>query len=159
MPNSADERFLEKAIHLAERHSRDGIHGPFGAVVTRGNVIVGEGWNSVVASSDPTAHAEIGAIRDACRNLGTHNLAECTLYSSCEPCPMCLAAIYWARIERIVFACNAADAARAGFDDAEIYQEIEKKWSLRKIASRQLNRESGLRVFETWIQNPRKVEY
>ncbi len=159
MNSSLDRQFIERAIALAIRHSDDGVHGPFGAVVVRDRSVVGEGWNQVVAGRDPSAHAEITAIRNACRTLDSHVLAGCTLYSSCEPCPMCLAAIYWARLDRVVFACRAEDAARAGFDDAAILEEIAKPWPERRIPWKELHRESGLRVFEAWLDNPRRVDY
>ena len=135
------------------------MHGPFGAVVVRDATVLGEGWNQVVAGRDPSAHAEINAIRDACRALDTHLLSGGTLYSSCEPCPMCLAAIYWARLDRVVFACRAEDASRAGFDDSKILREINLPWPERSIAWSELNRESGLRAFHAWINNPRRIDY
>jgi guanine deaminase len=159
MPSTPDQHFLEHAIDLAIRHSSDGVHGPFGAVVVRDESVVGEGWNQVVAGRDPSAHAEINAIRNACRSLETHVLSGCTLYSSCEPCPMCLAAIYWARIDRLVFACGADDAAAAGFDDRRILREIRRDWSEREITWHQTGREAGLRVFERWRHNPDRVPY
>jgi len=157
--SSSDRRFLLRAIALAARHSRDGRHGPFGAVVVRGGTVIGEGWNRVVAGRDPTAHAEVTALRAACRRLRTHVLSGCTIYCSCEPCPMCLAAIYWARIGRVVFACGRADAARAGFDDALLYREIRRPWSGRSVAGRQLGRAGGLRVLERWRRNSRRRGY
>ncbi len=159
MPGTRDESWLEHALSLAEEHSRDGRQGPFGAVITREDTLVGEGWNQVVSSRDPSAHAEIVALRDACRNLDTHVLTGCTLYSSCEPCPMCLAAIYWSRIDRLVFACRSEDAARAGFDDGKILAEIRKDWPERELNWTQSRRETGLRVFEAWLQNPDRIEY
>ncbi len=159
MPSTPDQRFLEHAINLAIQHSSDGVHGPFGAVVVRDGTVVSEGWNQVVAGRDPSAHAEISAIRDACRTLDTHLLSGCTLYSSCEPCPMCLAAIYWARLDRVVFACRAEDASQAGFDDSKILREIKLDWPERDIAWSELSRESGLRAFHAWINNPQRVDY
>ena len=159
MDSSLDQHYIERAIALAIRHSDDGVHGPFGAVVVRDRTVVGEGWNQVVAGRDPSAHAEITAIRNACHTLDTHVLSGCTLYSSCEPCPMCLAAIYWARLDRVVFACRAEDAARAGFDDADILREIALPWRERGIAWSETGRESGLRAFEAWKENPRRVDY
>jgi guanine deaminase len=156
---SADRRFLRRAIALAERHSRGGRHGPFGAVVVAGGAVVGQGWNRVVAGRDPTAHAEVVAIRTACRRLRTHVLSGCTIYCSCEPCPMCLGAIYWARIARVVFACGRRDAARAGFDDELLYREIPRPWPDRGLAWRQLGREQGVRVLERWLHNPQRRAY
>lgn len=159
MGANRDHEFIHRAIHLAEHNSADGRHGPFGAVLVRDDTVVGEGWNQVVASNDPTAHAEVTAIRAACRKLDSHVLSGCTLYSSCEPCPMCLAAIYWARIDRLVFACDAGDAARAGFDDADIHRELRLDWSERRLPSSRLARDSALRVFEKWIANPNRIDY
>lgn len=158
-PNQTDHLFLERALALAREHSTSGVNGPFGAVVVRDGQIIGEGWNRVIETADPTAHAEILAIRAACASERTHDLTGCTIYASCEPCPMCLAAIYWARIERVVFACDRADAARAGFDDSVIYEELGKPWEGRKIESRQMDRERGMMVLEAWIDNPARVQY
>jgi guanine deaminase len=153
------DAFLRRALELARTRSRDGLNGPFGAVVVCGGKIVGEGWNRVVEASDPTAHAEILAIRDAARTLGSHDLSRCALYASCEPCPMCLSAIYWARIPEIHFAASKEDAAAAGFDDTLILSELEKGWGARNIVARQaLSREGG-EVLEEWARNPRKVPY
>ena len=117
---SRDTDFLREALRLAAESSASGVNGPFGAVIVRNGVVVGRGWNRVVEEADPTAHAEILAIRDAARELGSHVLADCVLYASCEPCPMCMAAVYWARIGRVVYAAGAEDAAEAGFDDSAI---------------------------------------
>lgn len=153
------EQFLHRAIELAIQHSSDGRHGPFGAVITSDNIIIAEGWNQVVNSHDPTAHAEIVAIRNACSKLGTHNLSGCTIYSSCEPCPMCLSAIYWARIETVVFSATHQEAARAGFDDSFLYEEMGKSWMERRIQSFRHLENEGIAVFEQWIENPNRVEY
>jgi tRNA(Arg) A34 adenosine deaminase TadA len=152
-------KFLERAIELAREKSADGQNGPFGAVVVRNNTIVGEGWNRVVKTNDPTAHAEVTAIRNACRQLNTYILIDCELYCSSEPCPMCLAAIYWARIRSLYFACNAADAAEAGFDDTMIYEQIALDWPSRSITVQQGLRDKGIAVLRQWIDNPRKVPY
>jgi len=154
-----DDALLLRAIELAEARSGDGRHGPFGAVVVRDGEVVGEGWNEVVAGCDPTAHAEVMALRRAAICLGTHVLAGCTIYCSCEPCPMCLGAIYWARIERVVYACGAQDARDAGFDDAFIYDEMGRTWKDRSIAGDQRQRERGLEAFRKWRANPHRVEY
>ena len=119
-----EERLLREAIQLSMEKMEAGEGGPFGAIVARGGEIVGTGWNRVTSTNDPTAHAEIVAIRDACSRLGTFTLSGCDIYSSCQPCPMCLAAIYWARLERLYYAASAEDAARAGFDDSWIAGEI-----------------------------------
>jgi tRNA(Arg) A34 adenosine deaminase TadA len=154
-----DLELLQRAVRLASEHSRKGTNGPFGAVVARHGEVVGEGWNRVVEDHDPTAHAEILAIRDAARRLGTHVLSDCTIYCSCEPCPMCLAAIYWASIPRVVFAADGEDAALAGFDDTRIAQEISLTWEEREVESEQGLREDGQDVFEAWLSNPGRVEY
>ncbi|NJD18925.1 MAG: nucleoside deaminase [Gemmatimonadetes bacterium] len=154
-----DTALLREAIRLAGLHSASGRNGPFGAVVARGGEVVGQGWNRVVELGDPTAHAEILALRDAAARLGTHVLDECVLYSSCEPCPMCLAAAYWARIPRVVFAASKEDAARAGFDDAEIYGELAVEWGRRATAGEQFLSEEGRAVLEAWRANSGKQEY
>lgn len=155
----SDDDLLLRAIELAERHSEDGVHGPFGAVVAEDGVVVGEGWNRVVAGRDPTAHAEIMAIRKAAGEVGTHVLEGCTIYCSCEPCPMCLGAIYWARIHRVVYACTARDARAAGFDDADFYDELARDWGGRRVEGEQRLRERGLRALRSWAANPRRVSY
>ena len=149
-----DLDYLRKAIALAEDHSLSGKAGPFGAVIVRDGEIVGEGWNRVVADSDPTAHAEVLAIRAAANHLGTHVLDDTVLYSSCEPCPMCLAAIYWARIPRVVFASQAEDARAIGFDDALIALELSLPWEERSIRGSQALREEGKAVMERWKRKP-----
>jgi len=151
--------FLRRAIELAAIHSADGVCGPFGSVVVRDGEIVGEGWNQVVATHDPTAHAEVMAIRDAARKLERNVLRGCVLYSSCEPCPLCLAAAYWAHIERVVYAATSDDAAQAGFDDASVYHELARPWEERHIPGRQLLREEGQAVLEAWVANRRKIPY
>ena len=133
--------------------------GPFGAVVVKNGEIVGRGNNRVTSSNDPTAHAEVVAIRDACKNLGRFELTECEIYTSCEPCPMCLAAIYWARIERIYFGCTRNDAADIQFDDAVIYNEIPKPLEQRKIPTLPLLRDEALVVFRAWQEKGDKTEY
>ena len=133
----SDETFLLRAIELAETHSSDGLHGPFGAVVVRSGEVVGEGWNGVVAHHDPTGHAEVAAIRAAGEALATHVLDDCVLYASCEPCPMCLGAVYWARIPRVVYAASTADARDAGFDDEWIRRELTRHPALRRLETAQ----------------------
>src|SRR5580658_3218315 len=125
-PSAQDLAFLQMAIHLAAQHMRAKDGGPFGAVIAPGADILARGWNQVTSTNDPTAHAEITAIRAAAAAVGSFQLRGCVLYSSCEPCPMCLGAAYWARLDRIVFAATRVDAAAAGFDDAEIYQEFSR---------------------------------
>jgi len=141
------------------QHSADGRHGPFGAVICKNEQIIAEGWNKVVSASDPTAHAEITAIRRACKQLNSIDLSGCTIYCSCEPCPMCLAAIYWAKLDKIVFAATHKDAAAAGFNDSYYYEEIGKSWEQRTLLWKQELRDEGRRVFEAWCLNPNKVEY
>lgn len=154
-----DKTFLNKAIQLAAEKSRDGTSGPFGAVIVKDGDIVGEGWNQVTEMCDPSAHAEIMAIRQAGKKLCTHDLGGCELYASCEPCPMCLSAIYWARIDRVYYACCASDAADAGFDDEMIRRELLLPPSERGLRTAQECREQGLAVFRQWIQNPDKRTY
>ena len=154
-----DQDYLRRAIGLAREHSSSGLGGPFGAVVTRGSEIVGEGWNQVVMASDPTAHAEILAIRAAAKHLGTHILDDCVIYCSCEPCPMCLSAIYWARIPHVVFAASGEDAAAAGFDDTSIAHELELEWGGRSVRCVQKLREEGKAILQGWAGNPHRKEY
>ncbi len=144
---------------MAEEHSLAGTAGPFGAVVVRRGEVIGQGWNRVVEAQDPTAHAEVLAIREAAMRSGSHVLDDCVLYSSCEPCPMCLGAIYWARIPRVVFASSAEDARAVGFDDTVIAQELTLLWKDRSIQGRQTLRKEGRAVLEQWKQRPDRVEY
>lgn len=150
---------MDRAIELAIANVRSARGGPFGAVVVRAGEIVGEGANSVTASNDPTAHAEVRAIRDACTRLGTFDLGGCEIFTSCEPCPMCLGAIYWARLDRIHFACTRADARDAGFDDAFIYEEIPLDPAKRSIPSVSEGRERGLVAFAEWRQSVSRISY
>ncbi len=153
------EMLLRRALELARVHGEDGAHGPFGAVVAREGEILGEGWNQVVANADPTAHAEILALREAARRAGSHNLSGCVLYSSCEPCPMCLAAVYWARIREIHFAASKEDAAAAGFDDSRILEELGKAWEGREVRAHQALAPEGREVLGAWAADPRRVRY
>jgi guanine deaminase len=153
------ETYLRRALELARTHSQSGVNGPFGAVVVRNGQLVGEGWNRVVETSDPTAHAEILAIREAATTLGTHELADCTLYASCEPCPMCLSAIYWAHIREVHFAASKEDAAAAGFDDARILSELEEGREGRSIPAHQALAREGAEVLREWVRNPRRIPY
>lgn len=136
-----------------------GAGGPFGAVIVKDGQIVGEGWNQVTSTNDPTAHAEVVAIRQACKNLSSFELKNAEIYTSCEPCPMCLAAIYWARIEKIYFANTRQDAARIQFDDDFLYQEIPKAMGQRKIPMTQRMQEKAIQVFHEWEQKQDKVSY
>ncbi len=155
----SDETHLRAALDLAREHSHAGHHGPFGAVVVRDGEVVGRGWNRVVADRDPTAHAEVVSIRDACTKLGTHVLDDCTIYCSCEPCPMCLAAIYWARIPRVVYAATEEDARAAGFDDGEIRREVVAAWPERSLERVHLPLPEGGRILEDWKANPAAQRY
>jgi guanine deaminase len=159
MPSQPNPEFLRRAIALATQNIATGLGGPFGAVIVRDGKIVGEGANSVTATNDPTAHAEVNAIRAAAKSLGTFALAGCDLYTSCEPCPMCLAASYWARVEAVYYGASAADAARAGFDDAFLYEEFRKDHDQRKLRLTQLLGDEAWESFAAWIASPNKVEY
>jgi tRNA(Arg) A34 adenosine deaminase TadA len=156
---TANPEFLRRAIHLATENVRSGGGGPFGAVIVREGRIVGEGVNTVTAACDPTAHAEVNAIRAAARALGSFTLAGCTLYTSCQPCPMCLAAAHWARLERIFFGASAEDAAGAGFDDAFLYAEFRREAAERTLPARQLLREEAGESFVLWVQSVDKISY
>jgi len=156
---SDDATFLRAAIELSRRRMEAGFGGPFGAVVVREGALVAEGFNQVTSANDPTAHAEVSAIRAACTALNSFSLAGCTLYTSCEPCPMCLGAIYWARLDRVVYANTRADAAAIGFDDDHIYREFDKPIAARAIAFAHLPSEEGRAVFAAWQAKPDKVPY
>jgi len=152
-------KFMREAIRISLEKMRRNHGGPFGAVVVRRGRIVGRGWNEVTSTNDPTAHAEIVAIRQACRRLGKFHLDDCELYTSCEPCPMCLAAIYWARLKRVYFANTRKDAARIDFDDDHIYSEVARPISRRKIPMQQLLRAEALKAFAEWKEKPDKISY
>ena len=151
--------FMQRAIALAVENVRSGRGGPFGAVVVKDGKIISEGANSVTATNDPTAHAEVIAIRDACRALGNFQLTDCDIYTSCEPCPMCLGAIYWARPARVFYAATAADAAAAGFDDSFIYEQLPLPVEQRKIPMMPLLREQALAAFRVWKEKSDKIPY
>ena len=155
-----EEKFMAEAIALSQKGLQANQGGPFGCVIVKDDQIVGRGNNKVTSTNDPTAHAEVVAIRDACKNLNTFQLEGCEIYTSCEPCPMCLGAIYWARPDRIVFAATRADAADAGFDDQLIYDELPLPPERRRIptAARVL-RDEALAVFQSWKDKPDKVAY
>ena len=159
MSSLPNPEFLKRAVALATENVIAGKGGPFAAVIVRAGTIVGEGVNTVTATHDPTAHGEVNAIRAACKVLGTFTLAGCELYTSCEPCPMCLAASYWARLDAIYFGCSAADAARAGFDDAFLYSEMRKTSVDRKLHAAQLLGDEAWAAFAAWIASPNKVDY
>lgn len=150
---------MKQAIQLSVENMRQGAGGPFGAVVVKDGKIVGTGWNKVTSTNDPTAHAEVVAIRDACRNLNNFDLSGATIYTSCEPCPMCLSAIYWARIEKIYYANTRKDAADIAFDDDFIYQEIPKDIKDRKVPMEQCCHDEALAAFKEWQEKQDKVRY
>jgi tRNA(Arg) A34 adenosine deaminase TadA len=150
---------MRRAIALALENVRTARGGPFAALVAKHGSVIGEGANSVTATNDPTAHAEIVAIRAACRALGTFQLTDCELYTTCEPCPMCLGAIYWSRPARVFYAGVAADAANAGFDDAFIYEELRRPPESRRIPMTQVMREESLAIFAAWKQQANKTQY
>lgn len=151
--------FLREAIRLSfeKMHANEG--GPFGAIIVRGDEIVGRGWNRVTSTNDPTAHAEIVAIRDACSRLKNFCLTGCEIYSSCEPCPLCLAAIYWARLDRVYYAATCADAAAAGFDDQNFYRELTLPMTERSIPMMQSLRDEALAALTAWIKKEDRVQY
>jgi tRNA(Arg) A34 adenosine deaminase TadA len=151
--------YMREAVQLAEQGMRSGRGGPFGCVVVRRGEIVGRGSNRVTSTNDPTAHAEVVAIRDACTALQTFQLPDCELYTSCEPCPMCLASAYWARIGRIVYANTRDEAAAIGFDDAFIYDEMPKAPGERSIAMEHRPQEAARAAFAAWAAKPDKVRY
>ncbi|NNJ71209.1 MAG: nucleoside deaminase [Kiritimatiellales bacterium] len=153
------ESFLREAIRLSSEKMEAGEGGPFGAVIVQNGKIIGRGWNRVTSANDPTAHAEIMAIREACSNLKTFSLAGCEIYASCEPCPMCLAAIYWARLDALYFAASRAEAADADFDDARLYEEIPKPWMHRMLPTEQRLHDEARKVFDAWKAKPDKTVY
>ena len=154
-----DEELLREAIDMAHESMLCNQGGPFGAVIVRDGEIIGRGTNLVTSSLDPTAHAEMVAIRDACQNIGNFKLDEATIYTSCEPCPMCLAGIYWARIGRIVYACTRKDAANIGFDDDHLYQQIPLAPEDRDIPMTQAMRHAGLVPFDEWREKLDRTPY
>jgi tRNA(Arg) A34 adenosine deaminase TadA len=153
-----DFSFMRRAIELSLKNVKKG-RGPFGAIITRKGEILAEGCNLVTALNDPTAHAEINVIREAAKKLKTFDLSDCTLYSSCEPCPMCLGAIYWARIAKVFFATTTSDAESIGFKDAQIYEEISLPLQERSIEFKQILREEALEAFKVWKESEKKEEY
>jgi len=153
------DHWLQRAIALSQQHMQSNAGGPFGAVIVRGDLLVAEGWNQVTSNADPTAHAEVVAIRLACKAQNSFSLAGCVLYASCEPCPMCLAAAYWARIDRIVFAAGRADAAAIGFDDAFIYDQLPLPITQRSLPMQQALRDDAVKVFQMWQQKTDRTPY
>jgi tRNA(Arg) A34 adenosine deaminase TadA len=154
-----DKLFMQRAIELAKIGVEQNLGGPFGCVVVKDGHVAGEGNNRVTSTNDPTAHAEIIAIREACKSLDSFQLDDCTIYTSCEPCPMCLGAIYWARPAKVYYACTRDDAAAIGFDDDFIYKELEKTNTTREMVLTNFMRDEALAVFNEWSAKPDKVEY
>ncbi|MEO7263747.1 MAG: nucleoside deaminase [Ferruginibacter sp.] len=154
-----EEKFMKEAIELSMKGMQDNQGGPFGCVIVKDDKIIGRGNNKVTSTNDPTAHAEVVAIRDACKNLGTYQLEGCEVYTSCEPCPMCLGAIYWARPSIIYFANNRQDAADIGFDDSMIYDEMAAGIEQRKIPIQSLSRDEAIKVFNAWKDKVDKTAY
>jgi tRNA(Arg) A34 adenosine deaminase TadA len=150
---------MKRAIELSLVQMRAGHGGPFGAVIVKNGKIIGEGWNKVTSSNDPTAHAEVVAIREACKSIGDFNLSGAEIYTSCEPCPMCLAAIYWSRIDKIYFGNNKKDAAKIGFDDQFLYEEVVKPIEKRQIPCVPMMRDEAIKVFNEWENKTDKVPY
>ncbi|MEO5906447.1 MAG: nucleoside deaminase [Saprospiraceae bacterium] len=151
--------WMREAIHLSEKGMTLNEGGPFGCVIVRNGEIIGRGNNKVTSTNDPTAHAEVTAIRDACIRLNSFELPDCEIYTSCEPCPMCLGAIYWAKLKRIYYACTRTDAADIGFSDNFIYHEIVKDLDQRAIPIEQMMRDEGMVVFQEWMKKPDKINY
>lgn len=151
--------FMRRAIDLSYEKMNAGFGGPFGAVIVCDGCVIAEGWNQVCSAIDPTAHAEVIAIRQACRVLGTHHLTDCSIYTSCEPCPMCLGAIYWARLRAIYYANTRVDAAAIGFDDSLIYDEIMLPLTQRSIPAQRLLSDEAAVVFQVWREKPDKLPY
>jgi guanine deaminase len=151
--------FMQRAIDLALENVRSGRGGPFGAVIVKNGEVIAESANCVTAANDPTAHAEIAAIREACKKLGSFQLDGCELYASCEPCPMCLGAIYWARPAAVYYGASAGDAAAAQFDDAFIFREMAQPARLRRIPTTQVMRDEALAAFRAWLEKPNRIRY
>jgi guanine deaminase len=153
------EQLMRRAIALSAEKMRAGLGGPFGALIARDGKIIAEGFNQVTSNNDPTAHAEVVAIRAACRQLHSFSLQGCEMYTSCEPCPMCLGAIYWARLERVYYANTRSDAATIGFDDDHIYREFDKPIDGRAVPFIQLGSEEARQIFQEWLEKPDKIPY
>jgi tRNA(Arg) A34 adenosine deaminase TadA len=153
------EDLMRRAVALSAEKMRAGLGGPFGAVIARDGEIIAEGHNQVTSNLDPTAHAEVVAIREACRRLGVFSLQGCEMYTSCEPCPMCLGAIYWARLDRVYYANTRTDAAAIGFDDDHIYRELDKPIDDRAVPFIRLDSDEARRIFQEWLEKPDKIPY
>lgn len=159
MITEQDKAFIKRAIALSEQGMDNNAGGPFGAIVVKNGEIIAEGYNQVTSSNDPTAHAEVVAIRKACEALGSFQLDDCIIYTSCEPCPMCLGAIYWSRPKAVYYACTKEDAAEIGFDDNFIYDEIDAGMENRSIKFINLSREDGREIFKKWETKEGRVDY
>ena len=159
MENTAHEKFMRIAIELSEYNVKQGMGGPFGAVIVKDGMILARSANRVVPTNDPTAHAEVSVIRLACQELGTYDLTGCEIYTSCEPCPMCMGAIYWAHIDKVYYANTKADAAAIGFDDHFIYNELEIPMENRKLSFVLLLRDEALSAFKLWETTENKTDY
>jgi tRNA(Arg) A34 adenosine deaminase TadA len=157
--NDSHEKFMLETINYSLKMMRNGKSSPFGAIITKNKIIIARGYNKVTRKNDPTAHAEIEAIREASRKLKTFHLNDCELYTTCEPCPMCLGAIYWAKIHKVYYANTKKDASNIGFNDYFIYKEIEKLPSKRKILFTQLMRNEALKIFQEWTKKTDKILY
>ena len=154
-----EEKYMREAIELSKKCLENGTGGPFGAVIVKDGQVIGRGSNRVTLDNDSTAHAEVTAIREACRHLHTFQLTGCDIYTSCEPCPMCLGAIYWARLETIYFAADRSDASAAGFDDSFIYNEIDLNWSKRRVSAQQKMRKEAVGVLQQWKKCTYRIDY
>jgi guanine deaminase len=154
-----DKIFMQRAIELAKIGVKQNLGGPFGCIVVKDGRVIGEGNNRVTSTNDPTAHAEVIAIREACKSLNSFQLDGCTIYTSCEPCPMCLGAIYWARPAKVFYACTRDDAANIGFDDDFIYEELKKANAEREMVLQNLMRDDALEIFNAWSSKSDKIEY
>lgn len=159
MTDNTDLYFMGMAVDLARQGVAQNEGGPFGCVIVKDGHVIGTGNNKVISTHDPTAHAEVVAIREACRHLNSYQLDGCTIFTSCEPCPMCLGAIYWARPDRIVYACTREDAASINFDDDFIYKEISTPLDQRRIPMQQCGQDIGLEVFRIWLEKKDKIQY
>src|SRR5690625_2317418 len=153
------QKLMKRAIEIAQQGMDNNKGGPFGAIVVKNGEIIAESYNQVTSENDPTAHAEISAIRKACEKLNSFQLEDCVIYTSCEPCPMCFGAIYWARVKAVYYACTKGDAAEIDFDDQFIYQELDKNIDDRNIKFVNLLREDGKQVFNSWKNKSDKIEY
>ncbi len=153
------EEFMRQALALAEENVQKGLGGPFGAVIVKDGKVVAKSANTVVPTNDPTAHAEVSAIRLACKELNTFDLTGCVIYTSCEPCPMCLGAVYWAHLDKLYYANTKEDAARIGFDDQFIYQELDLQPQHRRLQTQQILRNEAQKAFEMWEKSELKIDY